>query len=402
MSRTLWVRATLIALLAVIASGAALLLDPLIPSGLAERFGEEAVTPVLNILATSMLAVTTFSLNVMVAAYRQASGQVTPRSHRILLEDTTTQTVLATFLGAFIFALLAIILFRANVYDQRASVIVFGFSAAVVVMVIVAILRWIDHLSRLGSMDETLRQVEERARASLEQYRARPCLGATCLTDRATIPERSVEVLSDTGGYVQFIDIPSLSACASDTDADIFLVAPPGSHVVKGQALAYVAGTDDDVGPKVRAAYTLDDTRTFDQDVRFGLIVLSEIASRALSPGLNDPGTAIDVIVRLERLLAQFVPTATDSPAPVHPRIWIPAADAGTLVGDAFDAIARDGASHVEVGLHLQKALCTLRTRKDPALAEAASKAAQRALSLADHALTLDSDKERLHIASAL
>lgn len=243
MSRTLWVRSTLIALLAVIASGAALLLDPLIPNGLAKRFGEEAVTPVLNILATSMLAVTTFSLNVMVAAYRQASSQVTPRSHRILLEDTTTQTVLATFLGAFIFALLAIILFRANVYDQRASVIVFGFSVAVVVMVIVAILRWIDHLSRLGSMDETLRKVEERARASLKKYQLHPCLGANCLTDSAAIPGQSVEVLSDTGGYIQFIDMPGLSACARDNDVDIFLAAQPGSHVVKGEGLAYVAGT---------------------------------------------------------------------------------------------------------------------------------------------------------------
>ena len=165
--RKLWVRAAGIALLALVALAAAALLRPLIPDEAVERLGEDAVMPLLSILASSMLTVTTFSLTVMVSAHMQASSQITPRSHRLLLEDTTTQTVLATFLGAFVYALTAIILFRSHIYGATAAVVVFGFTVIVVALVILAVLRWIAHLSRLGSLDETLDQVEERVRHPL-------------------------------------------------------------------------------------------------------------------------------------------------------------------------------------------------------------------------------------------
>ncbi|MDH3263796.1 MAG: DUF2254 domain-containing protein, partial [Paracoccaceae bacterium] len=118
-ARRVWVRVTLIAVLALVAAGAAPLLQGYIPESFALRIGANAVRPILNVLATSMLAVTTFSLSVMVAAHRAASDQVTPRTHRLLLADTTTQTVLATFLGAFLYALASIVLIDAKVFDAR-------------------------------------------------------------------------------------------------------------------------------------------------------------------------------------------------------------------------------------------------------------------------------------------
>ena len=62
---------------------------------------------------------------------------------------------------------------------------------------------------------------------------------------------------------------------------------------------------DEDVHKAVAEAFTIGAERTFDQDPRFGLCVLAEIASRALSPAVNDPGTAIDVIGRAVRLLVR-------------------------------------------------------------------------------------------------
>ncbi|MFM0339824.1 DUF2254 family protein [Paraburkholderia fungorum] len=54
----------------------------------------------------------------------------------------------------------------------------------------------------------------------------------------------------------------------------------------------------------VRSAFSVDVRRSFEQDPRFGISVLTEIASRALSPAVNDPGTAIDVIGRGIRILS--------------------------------------------------------------------------------------------------
>jgi len=399
LSRRLWVRTSLIAFLAVLAALAAALLSPIIPGALSDRIGEDAVMPILNILASSMLAVTTFSLSVMVSAHRQASDQVTPRSHRLLLEDTTTQTVLATFLGAFIFSLVSIILFRADLNKGSAPVVVFAFTVLVVALVVVAILRWIEHLSRLGSMDETIGQVAERARRTLARQRAAPSLGARPLPARNAIPDAARPVPAARGGHVQFVDMAGLSASAEQAGAEIYVVAVPGDFVVAGAPLAFVFPGEAATRGLIAPAFEIDAVRSFDQDARFALLVLSEIASRALSPGLNDPGTAIDVIGRLERLLAECDPADSEVR---YPRLWAAPVRVEDLVSDAFDAIARDGAGMVEVMRRLFAALNRLRAGGDVAMAQAAEHLARRALAHAEAMLTLEEDKAELRVLAAL
>lgn len=72
----------------------------MIPESVSVKVGAEAVDNILNILASSMLAVTTFSLSIMVTAYGSATTNVTPRATRLVVEDVTTQNVLATFIGS--------------------------------------------------------------------------------------------------------------------------------------------------------------------------------------------------------------------------------------------------------------------------------------------------------------
>ncbi|MBK1634130.1 DUF2254 domain-containing protein [Rhodovulum adriaticum] len=399
LSRRLWVRAALIALLAILAAVAAALFDPIIPAALAARIGENAVMPVLNVLASSMLAVTTFSLSVMVSAHQQASSQVTPRSHRLLLEDTTTQTVLATFLGAFIFALVSIILFRAELYTGAGPVVLFLFTVLVVGLVVLAILRWIDHLSRLGSVDQTIAQLEGRARATLAQTRAAPSLGARPLSGADAIPPAARPVPAPRGGHVQFIDMGALSTIAEREGAEIYIAALPGDFIVAGMPLVHVLSAGSPEAEPIQAAFGVQALRSFDQDARFALMVLAEIASRALSPGLNDPGTAIDVIGRLERLLAECDPPADEVR---YPRLWARAITADELVQGAFAAIARDGAGLAEVAQRLVAALHTLRAGDDPGLARAAQAMTSRALAHAEQALVLEEDRAALRAQARL
>ncbi|MBL3571729.1 DUF2254 domain-containing protein [Rhodovulum sp. BSW8] len=399
LSRRLWVRSSLIAVLGIVAAGAAALLGPVIPQELADRLGENAVMPVLDVLASSMLAVTTFSLSIMVTTHRQASSQVTPRSHRLLLEDTTTQTVLATFIGAFIFALVSIILFRAGAYTGAAPFVLFAFTVLVVALVVVAILRWIDHLSRLGSMDETIAQATLRARETLTAARTAPSLLATPLPDGETPPDGAEAVPAPRGGYVQLVDMAALSEQAERAGAEIWINAVPGSFLVTGRALAHVHPPGALDAARIATAFEIEAVRSFEQDARFALIVLSEIASRALSPGINDPGTAIDILGRLERLLAEC-PAAGDEIR--YPRLHAPALRADDLVEDAFAAIARDGAPMREVALRLMHALNTLRQGDDPALARAAAAMTRRALTHAEAALVIDEDKAALRRLAGL
>ncbi len=398
--RRIGVRISLMALLAVLAAAAAWLLEDVIPRPLSSRFGEDAVMPVLNILATSMLAVVTFSLSVMVAAYRSASAEVTPRVHRLLLEDTTSQMVLATFLGAFIFSLVAIILFRAGFYGERASVIVFGVAAAVVVAVVLAILRWIDHLSRFGSLDTTLAELETRVGAALSAYRRQPGFGATPLPPGESPPRGAAPVAAPATGFVRHIDLPRLDGAARGGRCRIYLSCAPGAWVAEGEAFAVADSADPAIAEAVRAAVTLDAVRDYDQDPRFGLCVLAEIASRALSPGINDSGTAIDVIGRLERVLTAHGPGSCRLEAPDFPHVHVPVLPEAALVEAAFGTIARDGAGRVEVAAFLQGALRRLAARRDPDLGAAARDMAGRAMAHAEAALGAPDDIERLRAAA--
>ena len=225
-TRQLWFRVVAISLFSLLALAVAPLLAPILPQEWENRFGRDAVLPVLNILATGMLAVTTFSLNVMVSAYRTASTMATPRVYRLLLEDTVTQSVLATFTGGFVYSLSAIILFRARLYPPGAAFVVFVMTVLVVALIVIAILRWIDHLSDLGSMDHTLRLIETRTRNSLQARKDTPSLGGCC--DTSEPPADARPIAAAESGFVRFVDMPALNARAEEAGVTIHLTRLPG------------------------------------------------------------------------------------------------------------------------------------------------------------------------------
>lgn len=390
-TRKLWVRVVLIALLSLLAALLAPLLSPLLPTWLVDRLDRDAVMPVLTIIASSMLAVTTFSLNVMVGAYRAAQAQATPRSYRVLLEDTTTHNALATFTGAFIFSLTAIILFRARVYDAAASVTVFGATIVVVVLIIVAILRWIEHLTQLGSMDHTLETLDVRTRRVLSDHATAPHMGGR--PPAPTLPEGAAEVRAPRAGYLQIVDMAGLQERADRNDTRVHVRALPGAHVMQDDVLALVENCDDDQAKAAQVHFTIGNSRTFEQDARYGLIVLSEIASRALSSGINDPGTAIDVIDRLQRLL--WARPTRDDPEeePPCPRVHIAALEPGALLEAAYRPLTLDAAARPDVSLRLVNALAAFARDGQPDDRVPARALARLARDHAEAALVLEAEK---------
>lgn len=384
----IWVRIALIAALSVLSVFAAELFEPLISESYKSRFSPQAVLPILTILGNSMLAVTTFSLSVMVSAHRAAAQHTTPRVHRLLLQDRRTQTVLATFLGAFIYALSSIIMLKAGYLQAGATVIIFATTLGVVVLVVVQILRWIDHLSTLGSMDHTLATAESYARESLDTYCRAPCLGAAPWPAEAAPPQRAQTILAPTSGYLQLIDIAAIARHQADCGR-IFIDVTPGDFILQGAPMAYAEAAAEDLCDALANCFVLGDLRSHEQDPRYALEVLSETSSRALSPGVNDPGTAIDVIHRLTRLLLPWAQDPSGDADPDHPEVLIRPLPPAALLQAAFAALARDGAGQVEVMITLRRALNQLQTASSGPLAEALGQCRALADAYAEAGLTL-------------
>ncbi|UWQ78934.1 DUF2254 domain-containing protein [Leisingera sp. S132] len=372
-ARQLWFRVVLISLMSVLALLLAPLAKPLLPDNLSEDFGREAVLPVLTILASGMLAVTTFSLNVMVSAYRTAASMATPRVYRLLLEDTVTHQVLATFVSGFIYSLSAVILFRARYFTPEGALVVFGLTVIVVVLIVWAILRWIDHLSSLGSMDHTLRLIEDRTRASLQARMDKPCLGGLCAREEGK-PDSAVDIPSAKSGFVRYAGLSRLNELAEEAGTQITLARAPGEYILRGQPVAWATAGDNAFCKAASAAIDIGDVRSFDQDPSFGLTLLAETAQRALSPGVNDPGTAVEVMGRLERLLWENMPAdeTSETREATYPNVSIPPVTASHLLRCAFPPIARCGSDSPSVMRWMEKSLDALGGHPNPDMAEAA------------------------------
>ena len=394
----LWLRAGLFCLIGIFTSLIALVVRGYIPAHISQKVGADAVDAILTILASSMLSVTIFSLNTIVGAFAAASNSATPRATKLLLEDRTAQNALSTFLGSFLFSLVGIISLHMGVYGESGRVVLFFVTLVVIVVIVVTLLQWIDYLSKLGRVGRTVDMVEEAAASAFTERLLHPFLGgAPWLNPQVhePFPLTHADI-----GYIQHVDIQGLSRLAEENDLRLCIQSLPGAFNDGRNPLVYCSiDPDETLAKKLRDAFTIDGERSFDQDPRYGLIVLSEIASRALSPAVNDPGTAIDVIGTGLRVLTPWITRAAELPEILYPRLHVLPIKTTDLFDDMFAAIARDGAGMVEVGIRLQKTLAALAMMGNADGIVQAKRLSALARGYAEATLTLQHDKD---IISAL
>lgn len=356
-----------------------------------------------------MLVIATFSVASMVSAYASAGSTATPRSFSVVIADDTSQNALSTFIGAFIFSIVALIALTNDYYEKAGRFSLFVITILVFVVVILTFVRWVDSIARLGRLGSIIEKVEETTAEAFRRRRADPTLGGM----PASVGWHGGQAIyGESIGYVQRIDVPSLQAFAERTHARIMVTALPGTFTAPGRAIAHVVADSEEQAAGKGSPITLEEAarsftvgreRLFDEDPRFGLIVLSEIASRALSPAVNDPGTAISVIGSLLRLMTLWCEPSDPgtTPSPVHDRVALPEVALGDLFDDAFSAIARDGAGTLEVVVRLQKALASLDSTGDAHVRHHARRHARLVLARAEKALDLPEDLAVARAATA-
>lgn len=407
LSRQMWLRAAAFSALGIISALLAVWLKNYIPSDLSTKIGANSVGSLLNVIASSMLSVTIFSLSTVVSAFSAATSNVTPRATRLLASDTTTQNALSTFIGAFLFSLVGIICLNTGVYGNRGRVVLYAVTLLVVVMIMVTLLRWVGYVLTLGRVAPTSQRVEHAATKAMRARYKLPYLGGKPLMDAdAGVQDRLAAIYATNFGYVDHIDMADLQEAAEEADVELIVAVLPGDLTGASNPLVYVlSGDAGAIAEKVRDAFGVEDVRSYDQDPRFGVCVLAEIASRAMSSAINDPGTAIEILGRGGRVLAQWAPPFSndlDVDDEVRfPRLLVPPVDLGSVFDDLFVPIARDGAENVEVSVHLQKVLQMLAALGEARYRQAAVVQSEQALARCENAMTQPRDLERVRSAAA-
>lgn len=403
-TRKLWVRVAMMGALAFLATATSQLAEAYIPHKLAHSVDGAAADRLLQLIASAMLAVTIFSITVMVSVYQSSSSQWTPRVHRLIMTDKTTQNTMAVFIGAYVYALLGIILRELGIYSDERAFVLFWMTIFVLSVIVIYLIRWVLHLQGFGQLVDTTRQVEMVTRAQFRDRLAQPCLGARPLV--SGIPEGTRTVTAWESGYLQQVYPEALNAVAEKHDVRIYLNQNIGHFAYLGAPLLEVESTGegldwDKLCCDIRETIELGDLRNYEQDPRFGLTVMGEIGSKALSPGVNDAGTAIDVITRIGRILLEYKSEVDADPETLLARLYVAPMDPADLLADGFGALSRDGAGVLEVQQRLQKTFASLMQHPDAELCRATQDMARVALERGLKALTFAPDREALIACAA-
>lgn len=398
LSERLWLKPLISCVLSLAAAFVAGLADFFVPAQFFPNISSESIETLLAIISASMLVIAMFAVGAMLSAYGSASNSATPRSFPLVVGDDVSQNALSTFIGAFIFSIVALAAILNGFYEQPGRFVLFVITVVVFAIVILSFVRWVDRIARLGRLGNTIDKVEAATDAALKMLAQHPTLCAA----RATAAGQGTAVYPRTVGYIQHIDVARLQSLAEQIDSTISVCALTGTFATPGSPLAYIEKKDipeRERAPEVIAeAFVIADQRTFESDPRFGLVVLSEIASRALSPAVNDSGTAIDIIGTLVRLFVRWAQACeeSDDQSIKYDRVEIMAISLNDMFDDAFNAIARDGAGSVEVAIRLQQAFHSLTLIGHEEMRQAAIRHSKLALRYAERSLKLPQELEAI------
>jgi uncharacterized membrane protein len=258
----------------------------------------------LTVIAGSMIGVASTVFSITIAAVAYASGNYAPRLLTNFMEDKGNQFSLATFIATFVYALTVLRTVRganevpSNAVGTAANTLP-GFvpqlsllgAYAMMALSIAVLVYFLNHIPSSIRINTVLEGIGERLLEGVRKAFPDPNTGQT--SPRA--PKGGAPVLASGSGYVQIIDFEGLCDLAEKHDLSIALEVRTGDFVHPGMAMARVfgnAGEDITIGE----CFTLGATRTPKQDPQFLIDELVEIGLRALSPGINDPFTAITAL----------------------------------------------------------------------------------------------------------
>lgn len=334
-----------------------------------------AVQSILTIVASSMLAVAVFSLSTMVNVIANVSQSTSPRAVGLIVADRTAQTSISIFIGAFLFSIVSIIGLSGEIYSTSGRLVLFIAAAIVVVAVVWALIRWIGHISTIGRVEETIRRVEKATAEALDHYGRHGLFG--CNRSNGLVAFEH-QLTAQTVGFVQYLDRGALQEIAEDNDIEIEVLARPGAYVDFCLPIAaFSHPVDEDCCSKVAKAFTLGRERTFEFDPEFGLLVLSEIGIKAMSPAINDPGTAVQAVTSQTRVLADWTTARkSEDEAPRYSRLFVRPQQVEEFVAASFGRLARESEAP-EVRSAVLRGLGTLVRMAPQEFGEAALKLAR-------------------------
>jgi uncharacterized membrane protein len=340
--------------------------------------GAEGASLVLSTVAGSMITIAGVVFSMTLVALSLASSQLGPRLLRNFMRDTANQIVIGTFVATFVYCLLVLRTIRRA--DEVAFVPHFSVTLGVVLALISlgVLIYFVHHVAMSIQADVVVARVAEELFDAVERLFPQEMGDGQGSTATATgtgtgngndapghaaaaaFAGAGARVCAPEDGYLELIDVEGLMRLATEADIHIRLEVQPGNYVIRDHLLATVhpaARTDRQTLAKLEDVFVFGKQRSTAQDIEFALLQLVEVAVRALSPGINDPFTAITCVDRLGSALARLA--QRDMPLPLRsddkgvPRVFAPRPSLAEIVDSALSPLRQHARTSAPVTLRL-------------------------------------------------
>lgn len=334
--------------------------------------GADGARALLSAVAGSMITVVSVTFSVMVVALTVSSQHFGPRLLRSFMRDRPAQLVLGTFTGTFAYCLMVLRTVQGeggDRYEQFVPHFAVAGAVALALVAVGALIYYVHHIAVSMQVTAITQRIGHELERAIERLYPEP-IGRAAEAEgspRPSVPPDAEQVRSTTTGYVQDVDEEALFQMTLGCRGTVWLDASPGDFVAKGDVIATfhaASGTPPTLADTVNEAYIIGSERSIEKDAGFAVQQLVEIALRALSPGVNEPFTAIVAIdwlgAPLAALAQRRIPGAirTDDEQCVRivaaPRTFV------ALLREAFEPIGLHAGPHPDVVGRLLDALARL------------------------------------------
>lgn len=328
--------------------------------------GPDSARSLLSTIASSMLSLAALVFSITIVVLQLASTQFSPRVLRTFLRDRRNQFALGVFLGTFVYALVALREVRGQdgLVGRFVPGITITVGFALVILSVGLFVQYIHHIAQSIRLVTIIDRIAEETRGCIDRVQSWEAEGASPAPPPPALGPATT-VFARAHGSVTSVDVDGLVAAASAAGGVVRLVPCVGDFVAEGMPLAEVTGGTE-VEEAVHDAVELGRERSSDLEVAFGLRQLVDVAERALSPGVNDPSTAVQCLDQLHDLLRRLA-VRPEAPT-VHRdgagavRAVIPLPIFADHVGLALDEIRHWGGSSLQVRRRIEGLLDDLLT----------------------------------------
>lgn len=323
-------------------------------------------------LLSAMITMATLVVSITMVVLSLAASQLGPRLIKTFIADKKTQLFFGQFFGAvFASFVLTLILHDVTLKDSSPQVTISAVFFLCFVNLFV-LLGFVSYLTHQIMADTIIAKVAQSLEASILR-----------LTAEQAFPQKTPEnapldwpddfkhyhreVFFKTSGYVQYIDYSRLLALAEQHNLRVKLAFKPGHYIVSGEngLLLYPESAwTRALEEELTACVLQGNNRTALQDVEYSVRHLVEIALRALSPGINDPFTAITVLdylsANLTLFYSRYKPPEWLADKQGELRVQILRTDEAELIFQGFDEIRQAAEGKKNVLHHMLKKLAIL------------------------------------------